>query len=333
MKKTFNLLVLLALTLLLVSCGEKISSFHKVSVNIDDLKIGVYLVKDNETFDETLLESVIKEYEIEYWSFDSKGLEKFEFTFKVTYDFSIYGFSAIENGEEPGTGEEPGNGNGNNDIDLITYYQNKGIENKLGQELRDKLYALLNTNISIKSYGGNLNSILLQADEHPNDTKSVYTIYDGAAMLKTAGGSAGDKVWNKEHVIPRSWYNKTYKSHEGDIHNLRISRASINSDRGNLSFIDTTGQARRHGLGFYPGDDHKGDSARIAMYMMIMLPDTIKANKVMLGNTPIETLLKWHFEDPVDAFEIRRNNILYGEQGNRNPFIDHPEFANLIWNY
>ena len=45
----------------------------------------------------------------------------------------------------------------------------------------------------------------------------------------------------------------------------------------------------------------------------------------------MDLLLKWHKLDPVDAWEINRNKVTYGIQGNRNPFIDHPYLADAIW--
>ena len=45
----------------------------------------------------------------------------------------------------------------------------------------------------------------------------------------------------------------------------------------------------------------------------------------------LSTLLEWHKQDPVDSFEINRNNVIYTYQLNRNPFIDHPEYVDLIW--
>jgi hypothetical protein len=45
----------------------------------------------------------------------------------------------------------------------------------------------------------------------------------------------------------------------------------------------------------------------------------------------LSTLLAWNKADPVDSFEIRRNNVIYNYQKNRNPFIDHPESAEKIW--
>ncbi len=45
----------------------------------------------------------------------------------------------------------------------------------------------------------------------------------------------------------------------------------------------------------------------------------------------LDTLVAWHQADPPDAGEILRNEIVYGFQGNRNPFIDHPEYAACLW--
>jgi endonuclease I len=48
-----------------------------------------------------------------------------------------------------------------------------------------------------------------------------------------------------------------------------------------------------------------------------------------VGN--LELFLKWNREDPVSAFELQRNTVIEGAQGNRNPFIDNPYLATLIW--
>lgn len=212
--------------------------------------------------------------------------------------------------------------------DYLPYYSS--INGLTGNALLNTLTELLNNTADIRSYGGNLNSVLINADKHPTLAGMVYTIYDGAAMSEGADGSSGSSVWNKEHVIPKSWYiNDGYADHEGDVHNLRISRASINSTRSNDMFVTGSGSWDSSANGFYPGDDHKGDVARIAMYMIVMMPDVLNFNKII--NNGQEVLLNWHKEDPVDDFEIRRNQILFEFQGNRNPFIDHPEIADLIW--
>ena len=42
-------------------------------------------------------------------------------------------------------------------------------------------------------------------------------------------------------------------------------------------------------------------------------------------------LLTWHTQDPVNAREIARNNAIYAQQNNRNPYIDHPEWVQTVW--
>jgi len=83
-------------------------------------------------------------------------------------------------------------------------------------------------------------------------------------------------------------------------------------------------------------DEVKGDIARILFYMATMYfdlslnddPASISAYKSM---GILSTLLEWNELDPVDDFEKNRNEVIYSYQKNRNPFIDYPEFANLIW--
>jgi hypothetical protein len=45
----------------------------------------------------------------------------------------------------------------------------------------------------------------------------------------------------------------------------------------------------------------------------------------------LQTLIQWHYEDPVDDRERNRNDVVQSFQGNRNPFIDHPEFVAYIF--
>jgi hypothetical protein len=49
-------------------------------------------------------------------------------------------------------------------------------------------------------------------------------------------------------------------------------------------------------------------------------------------NPFIDILVKWHTDDPVSPKELAINNEIYNHQSNRNPYIDHPEYAGMIWN-
>ena len=125
------------------------------------------------------------------------------------------------------------------------------------------------------------------------------------------------------------------------MHHLRPSDVTFNGNRGNRKFIDGDGVARAISGGWYPGDEWKGDVARMMMYMYIRYGSRCLPTNVGIGSnasTPddmIDLFLEWNDEDEVSAFEIQRNtyhdsNATYA-QGNRNPFIDNPHLATRIW--
>ncbi len=175
-----------------------------------------------------------------------------------------------------------------------------------------------------------------------------YSQYDGG------NGTYGDS-WNREHVWAKSQGDfGTYTGPGTDLHHLRPADRSVNSSRGNKDF-DNGGYA--HGEVPYtytdtdswePRDAVKGDVARMILYMDVRYDDTadwklICDNSVDSNDTPdpnpngygfhgrLSTLLTWHESDPPDTNERRRNQRIYERQGNRNPFIDHPEYVSYIW--
>ena len=139
-----------------------------------------------------------------------------------------------------------------------------------------------------------------------------------------------------------------------DIHHLRPADASVNSAKNNRDF-DYGIDRYEDGSGWTdcytdtdiwePRDEVKGDVARMIFYMATRYEGEngeVDLEVVDYVNTAgstyepyygkLSTLLTWHNIDPVDNWEIGRNNIIYSSyQGNRNPFIDHPEYVNLIW--
>ncbi len=133
----------------------------------------------------------------------------------------------------------------------------------------------------------------------------------------------------------------------GDVHNLKPADASVNQDKSNKDF-DNGGTQHPEATGCYytsstwePRDEVKGDIARIIFYMDTRYEGTngeIDLTVVDEINTyplpehgKLSTLLEWNLQDPPDEFERNRNNVIFSWQKNRNPFIDHPEFAELIW--
>lgn len=170
-------------------------------------------------------------------------------------------------------------------------------------------------------------------------------------------------VQSREHCMPRSWWGKKdkYSSYDanGDLHNIFPSDYKANSAKSNLP-LGETGVTRFNnkackvghntysngykGQVFEPADEYKGDFARVYFYMVTCYEDyayTWRADAlksmIQAGAYPgmqswaIEMLLKWHRNDPVSEKEKVRNTEVFRIQGNRNPFIDHPELVEYIW--
>lgn len=148
-------------------------------------------------------------------------------------------------------------------------------------------------------------------------------------------------LWNREHVFPKSLANPqldtSYPSAGTDAHNLRAADSQMNSTRNNRLYEDGSGNASITANGnFYPGDEFKGDVARIIMYMLLRYPNQCESINVGYGSTNTnpempDVFLQWNIDDPVTDFEDNRNNTIFLFQGNRNPFIDNPYLATLIW--
>ena len=148
-------------------------------------------------------------------------------------------------------------------------------------------------------------------------------------------------LWNREHVFAKSLANPSldtsYPSAGTDVHNLRSCDSQMNSSRNNRIYQDDTDNEHITTLGnFYPGDEWKGDVARIIMYMYTRYPTQCEAVNIGYGTlnstaTMPNVFLDWNAEDPVSQFEINRNETIYSVQGNRNPFIDNPYLATVIW--
>lgn len=160
--------------------------------------------------------------------------------------------------------------------------------------------------------------------------------------------------YNREHVVPQSWFSKQSPM-RNDAHHVVPTDGKVNGIRGNLPHAEVGNNAETtkngskcgtcstpgyNGRVFEPIDAFKGDFARIYFYMVTRYEDRIASWKgeIFDGRSYpafkkwyIDMLLKWHRSDPVSQKEIVRNNAIYARQNNRNPFIDHPEFAGLIW--
>ena len=226
------------------------------------------------------------------------------------------------------------------------------LDGKSGDNLKATLQTIVvNSNTHAHVYG-DIWAICEEADENPENTNEVWLIYKEVGMPK-ADHVSGSYGWNREHVFPQSrggftdgtsttpdgidvWVstsaNNILHAH-ADGHHLRASDNVENSNRGNLDFDYVSG-ARTKDANFYePPNSSKGDVARALMYMAVRynglsLIAGLGSGSAM-GN--LTTLLEWNTLDPVDDYEMHRNNAVYRWQNNRNPFIDHPELADYIF--
>lgn len=193
---------------------------------------------------------------------------------------------------------------------------------------------------------------LKTTDQNPSNSNEVILVYgwpntNSGKHARTRsknnfGGYSGQ--WNREHVYAKSLGtpNLNNSGPGADAHHLRASDVQWNNDRGSKKFAAGSGNSGNVGAYWYPGDEWKGDVARMMMYMYVRYGTRCLPANVGVGsseNTPdgmIDLFLQWNAEDPVSEIEIQRNNYLGNinnaySQGNRNPFIDNPYLATKIW--
>ena len=164
--------------------------------------------------------------------------------------------------------------------------------------------------------------------------------------------SEGD-CYNREHSWPQSWFNNDPTA-KTDLHHVFATDGYVNQKRGNYPFgevrsaswtsqngskLGTSKTSGYSGTVFEPIDEYKGDFARAIMYMSVRYygedsnwNNSDMTDKSVIKPWAITMLLRWNEQDPVSQKEINRNNAIYNNyQHNRNPFVDHPEYANMIW--
>jgi endonuclease G, mitochondrial len=144
--------------------------------------------------------------------------------------------------------------------------------------------------------------------------------------------------YNCEHVVPQSWFNKG-EPMRGDLHHLFACEVQCNSYRGNTPYFDFAdfeevtrpkcGKTERTEFKFEPSKG-KGEVARATLYFLLRYPGKINNTLQEYKIERVETLLRWHQDFPITDHERHRNMAIFKKQGNRNPFIDFPEWARKI---
>ncbi len=168
------------------------------------------------------------------------------------------------------------------------------------------------------------NNTLLAYTDCQNGGGAISSFYSGKSI-----GPSWDGTWNKEHTWPNS--KGLGGSDEDDVMMIRPTSTQENSSRGNTAYGQSSGyyNPNKESGGKY---DLRGDCARICLYVYVRWGNTGK----MWGSSGVmeskEVLLKWMEEDPVDTWELGRNDSVQSITGTRNVFVDYPELGFLLFN-
>ncbi len=236
-----------------------------------------------------------------------------------------------------------------------------------GASLKTALSSIITNGHQDKGYGGLWTGYkTTDIDKTYENDGSIMDIYsekpNGADPYKYTPGtnqcgtySVEGNCYNREHIVPQSLFNESSPM-VSDIHFIRATDGKVNGMHSNYPFgkVGTATFTSKNGskLGnstssgysgtvFEPIDEFKGDVARMIFYFVTRYQSRLSSfsSGNMLGSSTfpglqtweLNVLLAWHNQDPVSQAEILRNNASYTYQGNRNPFIDNPNYVNLIW--
>jgi len=226
-------------------------------------------------------------------------------------------------------------------------YYSKAV-GKSKSDLKTALCEIILPHTEVSSYSA-LPSYFQQTDLYP-ESRQWWDMYSDIPFY-----APSFKGLNREHSLPKSWWGGTTTIPAYvDLNHLYPSEAAANQAKSNYPLGIVTGTPKfdngisKVGYGitsggapfvFEPDDEYKGDFARTYFYMVTCYQNlkwkytwmTRDGVYPSLQGWAIDLLLQWHRDDPVSQKELRRNEEVYKIQNNRNPFIDYPELAELIW--
>ncbi len=224
-----------------------------------------------------------------------------------------------------------------------------------GETLQWALHSIID-NHTVVSYSYIWTAFETTDDRYGNQ-EYVWDMYSNKVLYEFSqhGGSASQEGdgYNREHSWPKSWFNNQAPMNT-DLFHIVPTDIYVNNRRSNypyaevgsttwvsqngsrLGYSNTPGYS---GMAFEPIDEYKGDFARNYFYMATRYKgeDSGWAGSAMtdgadLEDWAVDMLMEWHQNDPVSNKELDRNDAVYAIQHNRNPFIDHPEYVQYIYN-
>ena len=249
---------------------------------------------------------------------------------------------------------------------MVLYYA--GIDGLKGYELKTKLAEIISRGHVDKKKYSELWDIYKTADidHYYENDGTILDIYsenpegEDPYNFKVGKSQCGKCInegdcYSREHIIPQSCFGKKSPM-KNDAHFVIPTDGAVNKLRGNVPFgevlkpVIITKNGSKIGINvtegyskfvFEPIDEFKGDIARMIFYFVTRYENELPnfstgdifdgSKNQALKKWELDILLKWHNQDPVSRREIDRNNAIYQKQHNRNPYIDNPEWVNIIW--
>ena len=214
-------------------------------------------------------------------------------------------------------------------------YTYSTLSAKSASSLKSSLKTLMTNTHSTKTSYTNLKTYTKYSDAYAGSSSKIVDFYSSETYSGTWDSGS---TWNREHVWCQSLGSFTTSNCGSDLHHLRPTDPKLNSTRNNLPFGEVSGSYKTatsnsgkvggyyNSTCFEPLDAVKGDVARILLYCYVRWGESNLSDLISTTD-----LLNWMKQDPVDTYEMGRNDVVQGIQGNRNVFIDYPEYAWLIF--
>lgn len=228
-------------------------------------------------------------------------------------------------------------------LSVGSYYRDAdGLEDDLLLRCLGKLIASDHRSLS---YHPQVTEAVREIFRDPLNDANLIRFNDGISVPISAYGpaSSSQQRWNKDHIWPQAFGFCDHRTAYADLHNIAVADPIQNSRRGAGVFYDRRLDYRERDMEVAPTRhfDPRGVIARACLYMAVRYQGRdgdpnlkLDEQRHVMGEAHIgslETLLLWNKLARVSRAERLRNDQIAERQGNRNPFVDRPEFADLIW--
>lgn len=234
------------------------------------------------------------------------------------------------------------------------YYDS--LDGKCGRALMSAVKSIC-ADHKVISYGNGTWNAFKDTDVRTVDGVDYWWDMYSDGRVRVSEGRPDNSVMNIEHSVAKSWWGGSKNEAHNDIVHLNPSNSNANSRKSNYPMsevgnVDWTngytiigypksGQGGGAKWAYEPCDEYKGDFARVFMYMFCTYDDISwkdgtdwmydTSDPLMFKKWAADLLLRWSAGDPVSEKERVRNDGIYKNQNNRNPFIDFPDLADHIW--